>query len=861
MRGVSNIIEVAGIRVDLDDVARMPAADRLVVEELLAKLLVMKTENPLEFYRPNGPKYHEFHMARQRLKAVTGGNRCLAAGTLVRMADGTTRPIEDVVVGDWVVGADVHGSATPARVTEVHDNGEREVSRWMFGKREHRVLVDATADHRIAAWHEKGHGGEVDLYEIDAETSRSRWSAQCATGFQAHGGAPHERFAGVMGLLLGDGYLRPATSIQFTCADPDVAEWARVRFDALDYDMPKQASPLQYGVRWREKRRGGPLLDALAAEGMLVAGAEKPMPAGVMGWSHEAVCEFVSGLLATDGSVWRASEGWRVGFTSTSLALVTGLRELLEVRLGARGSRVLVQDRGRGGKLEYSLTIGNYESLRRLSEQLGLPGVKGAKLERAVREWDGKRSDGARVRFVERRALGVRRTYDLTIDHPSHMFVLANGLIVHNSGKTTMGIVDTLIQATPKELLPARLHPYKQYECPFYCRIMTPDMERTMRPVIHQKLQEWLPKALLKNGEWSRSYMRSSEQLYLECGCRFDFLAYTMETDKFGGASLHRCLYDEEPPEDIREECLMRLVDTNGDEIFTFTPLQGLSWSYHRIYKNRRNPRLHFTELSMRDNKTLAAEGVARVLDDPILGLSEDAKRMREEGRFHNRLGFVYPTVRLWTCAMPDPQTLRAHETLVCIDPGIRKAGLVWIAYDGENFLVYAARELQSTDVAGYVAEINRVNAQFELEPEKVSFVVDPAANQRSLVNKLSVVDELRRLGVYPEDGHNDVDAGVLLVNRLGNAGRFLVVAGLEDFIDRMAEYPIDVWADGTLHPAKTGHEHVCDAARYGVSARAWDEVEDLRAKSYYAPGTAYPPGYTPPANTPSALLAQGGID
>jgi ATP-dependent DNA helicase UvrD/PcrA len=56
----------------------------------------------------------------QNLFAVGDPDQCLAAGTLVTMADGTTKPIEEVRQGDSVLSCYGSGVFGPARVTGVH---------------------------------------------------------------------------------------------------------------------------------------------------------------------------------------------------------------------------------------------------------------------------------------------------------------------------------------------------------------------------------------------------------------------------------------------------------------------------------------------------------------------------------------------------------------------------------------------------------------------------------------------------------------------------------------------------------------------------------------------------------------------
>lgn len=55
------------------------------------------------------------------------------------------------------------------------------------------------------------------------------------------------------------------------------------------------------------------------------------------------------------------------------------------------------------------------------------------------------------------------------------------------------------------------------------------------------------------------------------------FKAYDQGRKTFQGTAKHVIWLDEEPPEDVYEESLLRLATTNGLMICTFTPLLGLS--------------------------------------------------------------------------------------------------------------------------------------------------------------------------------------------------------------------------------------------------------------------------------------------
>ena len=67
-----------------------------------------------------------------------------------------------------------------------------------------------------------------------------------------------------------------------------------------------------------------------------------------------------------------------------------------------------------------------------------------------------------------------------------------------------------------------------------------------------------------------------------------EFMQYDQDVTKFAGSSRHSIGYDEEPPEDIRDENLMRIVDTDGEETFSLTPVSGaMKYLYDKLFLKR----------------------------------------------------------------------------------------------------------------------------------------------------------------------------------------------------------------------------------------------------------------------------------
>lgn len=71
---------------------------------------------------------------------------CLAQGTLVRMYDGTSKPIEQIEVGDLVLGANISGYTFPVRVTYTFDKGIQDLVKTVF---DNGSTLISTVDHKI----------------------------------------------------------------------------------------------------------------------------------------------------------------------------------------------------------------------------------------------------------------------------------------------------------------------------------------------------------------------------------------------------------------------------------------------------------------------------------------------------------------------------------------------------------------------------------------------------------------------------------------------------------------------------------------------------------------------------------------
>ena len=405
----------------------------------------------------------------------------------------------------------------------------------------------------------------------------------------------------------------------------------------------------------------------------------------------------------------------------------------------------------------------------------------------------------------------------------------------NRSGKTTAGILDDLIQCVDRDCLPEHLEVYKKWEPPFHCRIIVPDFTSTMEGVIFQKLREWCPKAQLTGGRFDKAYEKSIRKLTFKNGSTIDFLTFEQDLDKFGGAAKHRIHYDEEPPRDIRRESMMRLIDYGGDELFTMTPLHGMSWMFDEIWEPYLKNQLAdstIVTVDMDDNPYLDEKTKARAL----AGLSKEEREARKSGRFVSFAGMIYSEFSRNFHVIPEVEMVPKDAAVyVGIDPGIRHMAAVvytYLAPDGK-MVVFDEIPLQGAIIREVCDEIklrNKMWGQRAGGPPLLPkwYVIDPAAKNVNHQTGRSDQMEYMDQGIVTILGQNSVTAGIDRVKARLQANDLLVTGNCQMLIDEFRKYR---WAKATRSeddpkeaPVKRD-DHLLDALRYVVMSRPYGET------------------------------------
>lgn len=437
------------------------------------------------------------------------------------------------------------------------------------------------------------------------------------------------------------------------------------------------------------------------------------------------------------------------------------------------------------------------------------------------------------------------------------------------SGKTVAGVLDDLIQAVDREIVPPHLLDYKIWEPPFRCRIVTPDFGVGYQELL-RTLREWCPAKQLHLGDWEAAFTERAHTLNLANGSFIEFMTQEQDVSKFGGTSRERIHYDEEPKgkkgEEIREANVNRLVEVRGDELFTFSPVHGLGALGEDLWDERGDqiapevfdqPGMILVVSDQDDNPHLDEQGKR----EAEAKIPERMRAARKSGKFVHAEGLVYEKFShdLHVVDRLDPEFVAGLEQMDCIDPGLNTAVLL-AGFDSDNVL-WIYDELFLTDSDAIPEKVAaRIFAKREEEwglprrPKRT--LIDRAAAARQNQTNERTDKAYKRAGVRVRPAKNDVELGIWeVMRRLENEGakglpRPLIKIGenCKRLIWEKGRYRKQIGDDGKLAVVKSD-DHAVDCERYLALERPLPRPKrkSKAQRERYVPGTAPPMKLEPP--------------
>jgi phage terminase large subunit-like protein len=404
----------------------------------------------------------------------------------------------------------------------------------------------------------------------------------------------------------------------------------------------------------------------------------------------------------------------------------------------------------------------------------------------------------------------------------------------NRSGKTVGGATEAIWWATGR-------HPYLTTPPPpVRGRVVAVDFLEGVDKIVAPEVARWLPKSELRGGSWDSAYQRDGHTLHFANGSFIEFMSYEQSIEKFAGTSRHFIWFDEEPPEDIFTECLLRLLDTGGSWWMTMTPVEGMTWTYDNIYeRSREDPNLFVVEVDTTMNPHVNP-GEIEIL---LAGLTAEERKARLHGQYVQRGGLIYPSFREQFHVIKSfaPRTLGSKWLhFAAMDHGINNpTAWLWMAVDEEGRIVVYDEHYQSGWVVKQHASAVLLR-EASLGIPTAYRVGDPSIRNTDPITGTSVLLEYIEHGVPIVLGNNDVPAGLNLVRtRLGQPPNIrpslFITQNCTNLIWEMKRYRWQLWASKKMDRDKNKKEepnkkddHACDALRYGVASRPRTEDHSL---------------------------------
>lgn len=398
----------------------------------------------------------------------------------------------------------------------------------------------------------------------------------------------------------------------------------------------------------------------------------------------------------------------------------------------------------------------------------------------------------------------------------------------NRSGKTVAGAAEAVMRATGR-------HPREDLKRPpTRGRIVAVDFDNGVEKIVKPEIQKWMPPSSLINQSWEDSYNRSLRTLTLANGSTIEFMSYDQDVDKFAGTSRDWVWFDEEPPEDIFNECMLRLADVDGDWWLTMTPLIDASWTLDRLYEpylGKTGEYIEVFEVETTQNKYVNEQALERVL----VGMSEEQRAARTKGQYFTYGGLVYKgSFNANRHIIPDivatDEWLNYRSSwghFRMLDHGYRNpTAVLFGCYDEEGRIIiydeiYQTGKLVHENAKDILAHTERLG----IVPEYT--VGDPSIANKDPITGTSIHMEYAEHGVFISLGNNDVRGGIARVQGRFAKDLLFVSERCEKTLWELTRYRWDKYASAKIAAKKSAketpvknHDHAMDALRYGVASR-----------------------------------------
>lgn len=276
--------------------------------------------------------------------------------------------------------------------------------------------------------------------------------------------------------------------------------------------------------------------------------------------------------------------------------------------------------------------------------------------------------------------------------------------------------------------------------------------------------------------------------------------SYDQKREAFQGTEMDLIWLDEEPPEDIYTECLLRTMTTNGSIMLSFTPLMGWTQVVNSYLKEDENNTKWFITIPWDDAPHLTDAQKKELLNSIPLH-QRDA---RTKGIPSIGSGQIYP-FREEDIVYDDFQIPAHWPRAYGMDVGWNWTAAVWIAKDRDTDTIY----LYNCYKVGETKP--PIHAQsIKARGEWMKGVIDYAGTDQSDGTRIMSMYQGLGLNVIP--ANKTVEIGLFTVEqRLAN-GTLKVARSCREWFNEQLLYR----RNEKGHIVKE-HDHLMDATRYVI--------------------------------------------
>lgn len=278
--------------------------------------------------------------------------------------------------------------------------------------------------------------------------------------------------------------------------------------------------------------------------------------------------------------------------------------------------------------------------------------------------------------------------------------------------------------------------------------------------------------------------------------------------ERFQGSSLDFVWFDEEPPREIYEECLMRVLDKEGDIFGTMTPLKGLTFVYEEIYLNRgQNPEVWYEFMEWADN--------------PLSFQKRDRHAHGVHGRRNPRKPPLRKICRPRRTRLSRVRRASSRHRAVSRSrglaggdlhrPGAQESALrtlYAVDWDG-NVYVVAEHYAAGHDIDYHANAILRLAEKLGWKRDargRVEALIDSAASQRTLAAEKSVAELFSERGILADmrvekDLFSGIECVKSYLNRDNGLPDLYIFSGCSNMIREFKSY---FWGSGDAPSSET---------------------------------------------------------